>query len=106
MLLPHFLMAASWTSFVMSGHCLHHSYLGNSHESVCWATRCYSSLQGITAFCAELACKQKVCRLCSQQAFSERMDRVWAEREEKFQRIKNKQGECFGRPTVFVSPNV
>lgn len=28
---------------------------------------------------------------------SVRMDRIWAEREEKFQLIKNKQGECFGR---------
>lgn len=56
---------------VMSRHCLHHSFLGSSHQSVSWATKCYRSLQGITAFCAELACQQRVCRLCSQQAASE-----------------------------------
>lgn len=57
-------------------------------------------------FVLSLPVSKRVCRLCSQQAFSERMDRVRAEREEKFQRIKNKQGECFGRPTVFGRPNV
>ena len=48
---------------VISGHCLHHSFLGNSHQSVSWATRCYRSLQGIMAFCAGLACKRRVSRL-------------------------------------------
>lgn len=34
---------------------------------------------------------------CVPNKRSVRMDRIWAEQEEKFQLIKNKQGECFGR---------
>lgn len=48
-------------------------------------------------FVLSLSVSIRVCRLCSQQAFSERMDRIWAKQEEKFQLMKNKQGECFGR---------
>lgn len=60
MLLPQLLIGCLLGEFsIVSGHCLHHSYLGSSHQSVSWAAVCYSSLQGIMAFCAELACKQK-----------------------------------------------
>lgn len=54
------LLLGALGEFPVNGrHCLHHSYLGSSHQSVSWATTCYSSLQDITAFCAELACAQK-----------------------------------------------
>lgn len=68
--------------FVIGGHCLHPSYRGSLRPCVSWATRCYCSLQGITAFCAELACKQRVCRLCSQQALRENaQDLGWGGRK-------------------------